>query len=276
MRKRRRHKKGALHRVSTVITVANQKGGVGKTTTAINLAAALAGEKHRILLIDLDPQANATLTFLPLEEIKHSLYDVLSDHGMSIEEVVHETSMENLSIAPAKISLAKLEANLVGQFDAPFRLKDALVPLRKKYDFIVIDTPPSLSIMTVNSLVASTFLLVPIQAAYYALEGTDDLLDTIERVRARPNPDLNLLGVLVTMFDKRTNLARDTHRHIQRVFGDKVFKTVIGRNVRLEESPAYKETIFTYAPDSSGATQYQKLAREVLERVQARWVTAGA
>ena len=158
----------------------------------------------------------------------------------------------------------------MGQFDAPFRLKDALVPVRKNYDFIVIDTPPSLSIMTVNSLVASSHLLVPIQAAYYALEGTDDLLDTIERIRARPNPDLQLLGVLVTMFDKRTNLARDTHQHIQRVFGDKVFKTVIGRNVRLEESPAYKETIFTYAPDSSGAIEYQKLAKEVLERVQAR------
>ena len=262
--------------MSTVITVANQKGGVGKTTTSINLAAALAREKQRILLIDLDPQANATITFLPLEEIQYSLFDVLTDQGMSIEEVVRETPMENLSIAPAKISLAKLEANLVGQFDAPFRLKDAMVPLRKNYDFIVIDTPPSLSIMTVNSLVASTHLLVPIQAAYYALEGTDDLLDTIERVRARPNPELQLLGVLVTMFDKRTNLARDTRQHIQRVFGDKVFKTTIGRNVRLEESPAYKETIFTYAPDSSGASEYQKLAREVLERVQARWVAAGA
>ncbi len=262
--------------MSTVITVANQKGGVGKTTTAINLAAALARENQRILLIDLDPQANATITFLPLEEVQYSLYEVLTDHGMSIEEIVRESSVENLSVAPAKISLAKLEANLVGQFDAPFRLKDALVPVRKNYDFIIIDTPPSLSIMTVNSLVASTHLLVPIQAAYYALEGTDDLLDTIERIRARPNPDLQLLGVLVTMFDKRTNLARDTHQHIQRVFGDKVFKTVIGRNVRLEESPAYKETIFTYAPDSSGASEYQKLAREVLERVQARWVAAGA
>ncbi len=262
--------------MSTVITVANQKGGVGKTTTSINLAAALARENQRILLIDLDPQANATITFLPLEEVQYSLYDVLTDHGMSIEEVVHESPVENLSVAPAKISLAKLEANLVGQFDAPFRLKDALVPVRKNYDFIVIDTPPSLSIMTVNSLVASSHLLVPIQAAYYALEGTDDLLDTIERIRARPNPDLQLLGVLVTMFDKRTNLARDTHQHIQRVFGDKVFDTIIGRNVRLEESPAYKETIFTYAPDSSGAIEYQKLAKEVLERVQARWVAAGA
>ncbi len=262
--------------MSTIITVANQKGGVGKTTTAVNFSAALARHGSRILLLDLDPQANATITFSPLEEVTLSLYDVLVGKGLSVDEVVRPTAVENLMLAPAKISLAKLEASLVGQFDAPFRLKDALTSIRKNYDFIVIDTPPSLSIMTVNALVASTHLLIPIQAAYYALEGTDDLLDTIERVRARPNPELQLLGVLVTMFDKRTNLARDTHQHIQKVFGDKVFKTVIGRNVRLEESPAYKETIFTYAPNSSGAEEYGNLAKEVMERVQARWIAAGA
>jgi chromosome partitioning protein len=163
--------------------------------------------------------------------------------------------------------LAKLEANLVGQFDAPFRLKDALAPNRNDFDIILIDTPPTLGIMTVNALVAATHLMVPIQAGYYALEGTDDLLETLERVRARPNPELQLLGVVITLFDRRTNLARDIHKQVRHVFGAKIFKTVIGKNVRLEESPAYKETIFTYAPDSPGAGDYQRLAREVLQRV---------
>jgi chromosome partitioning protein len=168
---------------------------------------------------------------------------------------------------PAKISLAKLEANLVGQFDAPFRLKDALAGVRDDFDLIVIDTPPALGIITVNALVAANYLLVPIQASYYSLEGTDDLLETLERIRARPNPELQLLGVIVTLYDKRTNLARDIYKQVREVFGDKVFKTVIGKNVRLEESPAYKETIFSFAPDSSGAAEYAQLAREVIQRV---------
>ena len=252
----------------TVIAIANQKGGVGKTTTAVNLAAAIARKKKRTLLIDLDPQANSSLTFFPLEEVTHSVYDVLSNSHLSLGEIVKPTKCANLCLAPSKIALAKLEANLVGQFDAPFRLKDALAPNRKDFDVVVIDTPPTLGIMTVNALVAASYLLVPIQSSYYALEGTDDLLETLERVRARPNPDLQLLGVLVTMFDKRTNLARDIHKQVRRVFGDKVFKTVITKNVRLEESPAYRETIFSYAPDSSGAEEYERVAREVLQRVR--------
>jgi chromosome partitioning protein len=254
--------------VVTVIAIANQKGGVGKTTTAINLAAAIARKKKRTLLIDLDPQANSSLTFVPLEEVLHSVYDVLSNSHLSLGEIVRPTKCANLCLAPSKIALAKLEANLVGQFDAPFRLKDALASSRKDFDVVVIDTPPTLGIMTVNALVAATYLLVPIQSSYYALEGTDDLLETLERVRARPNPDLQLLGVLVTMFDKRTNLARDIHKQVRQVFGDKVFKTVISKNIRLEESPAYRETIFSYAPDSSGAEEYERLAREVLQRVR--------
>jgi len=254
--------------VATVIVIANQKGGVGKTTTAVNLAAAFAQKKKRTLLVDLDPQGNSTLTFFSPEEVTNSIYDVLADHQLSLTEIVKPTRYANLGVAPAKISLAKLETNLVGQFDGPFRLKDALTPSRKDYDIICIDTPPTLGIMTVNALVAATHLLVPIQAAYYALEGTDDLMETLERIRARPNPDLQLLGVLITLFDKRTNIARDTLKQLQGVFGDKVFKTIISKSVRLEESPAYKETIFTFAPDSTGAEEYERLAREVLQRVK--------
>jgi chromosome partitioning protein len=253
--------------VAKVIAVANQKGGVGKTTTAINLAAALALKKKRTLLIDLDPQANSTLSFLDPKEIETSIFDVLTDHHLQVAEVVKPTRWANLSLVPSKIALAKLEAQLVGQFDAPFRLKDAITSCREDFDFVVIDTPPALGIITVNAFVAASFLIVPIQASYYALEGTDDLLETLERIRARPNPELQLLGVLITLYDKRTNMARDIHKQVRQVFGGKVFKTVIGKNVRLEESPAYRETIFSFAPDSSGAEEYASLAREVLQRV---------
>ncbi|MBZ5564520.1 MAG: ParA family protein [Acidobacteriia bacterium] len=252
---------------SVTIAIANQKGGVGKTTTAINLAAAFALKKKRTLLIDLDPQANTTLTFFNPDEVTHSAYDVLADHQISLGEVVRPTKVANLCLVPSKIALAKLEAHLVGQFDAPFRLKDALAQARKDFDLIIIDTPPALGIITVNALVASNYLLVPVQASYYALEGTDDLLETLERVRARPNPELQLLGVIITLFDRRTNLARDIYKQVHEVFGKKVFKTVIGKNVRLEESPAYKETIFTFAPDSTGAAEYAQLAKEVMQRV---------
>jgi chromosome partitioning protein len=172
----------------------------------------------------------------------------------------------NLSIAPARIALAKLESRLVGELDAPFKLKDELETLNGQFQNVVIDCPPALGLLTVNALVASTHLLIPIQSSYFALEGTDDLLETIEKVRQRPNPELQILGVVITMHDKRTALARDIQEQIRKVFGDKVFRTVISKSVRLEESPAYRESIFTFAPDSTGAAEYYSLCEEVIDR----------
>ena len=250
-----------------IITVANQKGGVGKTTTAINLAAAFAQKGLDTLLIDLDPQANSTITFLERGEIDKSMFDVLAEAEVPISSVIKKTANRKLSVAPSRISLAKLETKLAGELDGHFRLKDKLAEIRDKYEAIVIDTPPTLGMITVNAMVASTHILIPIQSSFFSLEGTDDLLETIEKIKARPNPGLRVLGVVITLHDKRTVLGKDVQDQIGRVFGDKLFKTIITKSIRLEESPAHRESIFTFAPKSSGALEYYSLSEEVLARV---------
>src|SRR5215471_13668675 len=250
-----------------IIAIANQKGGVGKTTTAINLAAAFALRRKKTLLIDLDPQANSTMSYLDVTAVDRSVYDAVVDPSLTFEEIIKPATLPNLSVAPSRIALAKLEGRLVGELDSHFKLKDKLASVAGQFDAMVIDCPPALGLLTVNALVASTHLLIPIQSSYFALEGTDDLLETIEKVRARANPTLRILGVVITMHDKRTALARDIRTQIDKVFGKKVFRTVITKSVRLEESPAYKESIFTFAPESSGATEYYRLCEEVIDRV---------
>jgi len=251
-----------------IITIANQKGGVGKTTTSINLASALSFHGYRILLVDMDPQANTTVTFVDeKKEVQKSAFDFLQDPEVNPKDVIYATGLENLSLIPSNISLAKLESKLIGEIDGHFRLKDNLENIKLDYDFVIIDTPPTLGLITINSFVAATHLLIPIQASYFSLEGTDDLLETFDKIKSRSNPSLTLLGVLITLYDQRTTIARDSVKHIRAMFKDKVFKTIISRNVRLEESPAYKESIFSFAPHSRGAEEYMALAKEILENV---------
>ncbi|MFQ6081972.1 MAG: ParA family protein [Candidatus Aminicenantia bacterium] len=250
-----------------IITIANQKGGVGKTTTAINISAALAFMGYKTLLIDIDPQSNSTISYIVNpEKIEKSVYEVLTNSNLKFNEIIIKTPVPGLDLAPSKISMAKLESTLLGEIDGHYRLKDKIEEIRNKYQYIIIDTPPTLGLITLNGLVVATHILIPIQPSYLTLEGTDDLLETIDKVKQRANPDLKILGVVITLLDRRTVIGKDAIKRIKQAFGKNVFQTMISRSVRLEESPAYKESIFTFAPNSPGALQYKNLVEEIINR----------
>ena len=246
-----------------IIAVANQKGGVGKTTTAVNTAACLAEGGSRVLIVDSDPQGNATSGLgVEREQIKASLYDVLINDTPLNKVIVH-TKWDRLDICPSHIELSGAEIELVSFEAREFRLKNALADLSSDYDFIVIDCPPSLGLLTINALAAADTVLIPIQCEYYALEGLSQLMSTIRNVRRKINPDLDIEGVLLTMFDARTNLSVEVVEEVKRVLPQKVFKTIIPRNVRLSEAPSFGEPIIIYDTNSRGAIHYRALASEI-------------
>ncbi|MGB4505082.1 MAG: AAA family ATPase [Syntrophaceticus sp.] len=251
--------------MNRVITIANQKGGVAKTTTAINLSACLATYGRKILLVDIDPQGNATSGLgIDRDGLEHSIYDLLLGE-IETEQVVVKSEINNLDLIPANISLAGAEIEMVGMENREFRLRDALKKIKDNYHYIFIDCPPSLGLLTINALTAADRVLIPIQCEYYALEGVGQLLQTINLVQRRLNPQLELEGVLLTMFDARTNLAIQVVDEVKNYFGNKVFRTVIPRNVRLSEAPSHGKPVIIYDPRSRGALLYQELAQEVIE-----------
>jgi chromosome partitioning protein len=244
-----------------IIAVVNQKGGVGKTTTAINVAAQLAGNQTKVLLVDFDPQGNATSGLaIPKEQTTQTMYDVLC-RDVSIDKVIQKTNVAQLFVAPANSNLAGAEVELVSHPQREFVLRLALQAAQ--YDYIIIDCPPSLGLLTINALTAANSVLIPVQTEYYALEGLSQLLKTIQAVRNSTNPQLELLGIVLTMFDKRNSLSEQVQGEIQKYFGDKMFKTVIPRNVRLAEAPSYGRTIYEHDRWSKGARAYKALSREI-------------
>lgn len=253
--------------MARVIAIANQKGGVGKTTTAVNLSASLAAAEKRILLVDMDPQANA-VSGLGIDRhiLGTTVYEALLDETLTRLAIV-KTSLDHLWLLPSNEQLTGAEVELVSQPEREYRLKRALATIRDHYDYIVVDSPPSLGLLTLNTLTAADSVLIPLQCEYYALEGLGQLLDTIKRVQARLNPSLEIEGVLLTMFDRRLRLAKQVVEEAMSYFGDKVYDTIIPRNVKLSEAPSFGKPILLYDVACLGARMYLQLAREVIQGV---------
>ncbi len=250
--------------MAKVISIANQKGGVGKTTTAVNLSACIAQKGKRVLLVDIDPQGNATSGLGVEAHEDKSIYNVLVE-DLDISETIQNTMIKKLDVCPANINLAGAEIELVSMVSRETRLKDAIEKIRDEYDYIFIDCPPSLGLITLNSFTASDSVLVPIQCEYYALEGLGQLVNTIKLVQKHLNKELEIEGVVLTMFDSRTNLSTQVAQEVEKYFSNKVFQTVIPRNIRLSEAPSHGLPISLYDPDSKGAETYKKLAKELIK-----------
>lgn len=250
--------------MAKVISIANQKGGVGKTTTAVNLSACVASCGKKVLLIDIDPQGNATSGLGVLADKDKSIYNVLVD-DLDMASTIKPTMIKNLKVCPANINLAGAEIELVSMVSRETRLKNAIESVKDEYDYIFIDCPPSLGLITLNSFTASDSVLVPIQCEYYALEGLGQLINTINLVKKHLNSAIEVEGVVLTMFDSRTNLSAQVGEEVEKYFGNKVFQTIIPRNIRLSEAPSHALPINLYAPESKGADTYQRLAKELIE-----------
>ena len=248
-----------------IIAIANQKGGVGKTTTAINFSTLLAKKGKKVLLIDADPQGNATSGVGMDKNVELSVYDLIIDSDIDPKETIQKTEIKNLSICPSNINLAGAEVELVSMMSREYRLKEKLDIIKENYDYIIIDCPPSLGLITLNSFTAADSVLIPVQCEYYALEGLGQLLNTVQLVQKHLNKDLQIEGALLTMYDIRTNLSNQVVKEVNRYFENKVYKTVIPRNVKLSEAPSYGMPISIYDPRSKGAKSYEKFVKEFLK-----------